>query len=51
MSEKETRVKNLQDIRKCLIESYGYAASFKVDLDEIVEAIDKRIKVILEGRK
>ena len=42
MDEKE-RIKNLKDIRECLIESYGQDSYFKSDLDEILKAINHRI--------
>lgn len=42
----EDRIDNLKDIRESLIAVYGNDPKFKTDLDEIVKAINERIRLL-----
>lgn len=42
-TETEARIEHLNDIKECLLETYGGEPEFLLDLDEIVVAINNRI--------
>lgn len=49
MSEKETKIKNLQDERERLIKKHGNDPELKAELYKVVDAINERIKALLEA--